>query len=134
MENSFLVNHQKNEQVVRDLYTKGWAVIDDYFPKDFVLKLLKEQEDLMYHGQFRLAGIGKGENFSIKPEIRSDKVLWLDRDLLTPLQTNYWQCMEELRNAINRRCYLGLKSFEAHFSMYPPGSFYLRHLDQFQAV
>ncbi|MEX0883140.1 MAG: 2OG-Fe(II) oxygenase, partial [Cyclobacteriaceae bacterium] len=128
MEGFPLVNHQKNDQVVSDLHDKGWAVINDYFPNDFVVKLLREQKELMHHGQYRLAGVGNGENFAIKPEIRSDKVFWLDKDLLTPLQINYWEIMEELRKAINRRCYLGLKSFEAHFAMYPPGSFYLRHL------
>src|SRR5690606_23077857 len=29
---------------------------------------------------------------------------------------------------------LGLKSFEAHLAKYPPGSFYKRHIDQFQQV
>ncbi|HAH37000.1 MAG TPA: 2OG-Fe(II) oxygenase, partial [Algoriphagus sp.] len=33
-----------------------------------------------------------------------------------------------------RRCFLGLKSFEGHFARYPIGSFYKRHLDQFQQV
>jgi len=125
---------KKNKIIVEDLYDKGWCVLDDYIPEEFRKELLKEQEELLMHGQFRLAGIGKGESFAIKPEIRSDKVLWMDQSLLTPLQEVYWDKMEKLRTAINQRCYLGLKSFEAHFAMYPQGSFYLRHLDQFQSV
>ncbi|MDO6437287.1 2OG-Fe(II) oxygenase [Cyclobacterium sp. 1_MG-2023] len=125
---------KKNEIVVEDLYDKGWCVLDNYIPEEFRKELLKEQRELLMHGQFRLAGIGKGESFAIKPEIRSDKVLWMDESLLTPLQEVYWDKMEKLRTAINQRCYLGLKSFEAHFAMYPQGSYYLRHLDQFQSV
>ncbi|WP_339902915.1 2OG-Fe(II) oxygenase [uncultured Cyclobacterium sp.] len=125
---------KKNKIIVEDLYDKGWCVLDNYIPEEFRKELLKEQRELLMHGQFRLAGIGKGESFAIKPEIRSDKVLWMDESLLTPLQEVYWNKMEKLRTAINQRCYLGLKSFEAHFAMYPQGSFYLRHLDQFQSV
>lgn len=125
---------KKNKIIVEDLYDKGWCVLDNYIPEEFRKELLKEQRELLMHGQFRLAGIGKGETFAIKPEIRSDKVLWMDENLLTPLQEVYWDKMERLRSAINQRCFLGLKSFEAHFAMYPQGSFYLRHLDQFQSV
>jgi SM-20-related protein len=38
------------------------------------------------------------------------------------------------KQVLNRRCFLGLKSFEGHFARYPVGSFYKRHLDQFHAV
>jgi len=120
--------------VVQDLYQKGWSVVDHYISEDFRIDLLREQKELLKHGQFRLAGIGSGETFSIKPEIRSDKVLWMDENLLTPIQEVYWEKMDGLKSAINRRCFLGLKSFEAHFAMYPQGSFYSRHLDQFQLV
>jgi SM-20-related protein len=120
--------------LVEDLYDKGWSVVDNFISEDFRKDLLQEQQDLMYHGQFRLAGVGNGETFAIKPEIRSDKVLWMDENLLTPLQETYWGMMNDLKSAINQRCFLGLRSFEAHFAMYPQGSFYLRHLDRFQSV
>jgi SM-20-related protein len=28
--------------------------------------------------------------------------------------------------------YLGLEDFESHFALYPPGAFYLKHLDRFR--
>ncbi|GGF41676.1 2OG-Fe(II) oxygenase [Echinicola rosea] len=124
----------KNEAIANALYEQGWCIVDDFIGEDFRMALLKEQQEILDHGQFRHAGIGKGDDFKIKPEIRSDKVSWMDHRLLTPLQSKYWAAMEELRMAINQRCFLGLRSFEAHFAMYPPGSFYLRHLDQFQDV
>ncbi|MDN3687340.1 2OG-Fe(II) oxygenase [Cyclobacterium jeungdonense] len=123
-----------NEQIAQELYQNGWSITDQYISESFRKELLEEQQDLVYHGQFRHAGVGKGESFAIQPEIRSDKVLWMDEMQLTPLQQTYWDMLENLRLAINQRCYLGLRSYEAHFAMYPPGSFYLRHLDQFQSV
>ena len=125
---------EKNERIAADLYEKGWSLSDQYLTEAFRKELLEEQRDLLNHGQFRHAGVGSGDSFAIKPEIRSDKVLWMDEQQLTPLQQRYWGLMAGLQTAINQRCYLGLRSFEAHFAMYPPGSFYLRHLDQFQSV
>ena len=125
---------EKNLQVVEQLYEKGWAILDHYVTDEFKEELLDEQQDLLRHGQYRHAGVGNGPSLFIKPEIRSDKVIWIDNQQLTPHQNTYWEIMEALRSAINQRCYLGLKSFEAHFAMYPPGSFYVRHLDQFQLV
>ncbi|WP_235941094.1 2OG-Fe(II) oxygenase [Cyclobacterium roseum] len=134
MQYNSLSDSRTNEQIAQELYQNGWSITDQYISENFRKELLEEQQDLMYHGQFRHAGVGKGESFSIQPEIRSDKVMWMDEGQLTPLQQAYWDRLENLRLAINQRCYLGLRSFEAHFAMYPPGSFYLRHLDQFQSV
>ncbi|SHN12321.1 SM-20-related protein [Cyclobacterium lianum] len=124
----------RNTILAEELYEKGWSVVDGYIADTFRKQLLKEQRELLQHGQFRHAGVGNGQNFAIKPEIRSDKVLWLDESELTPLQQKYWDTMEQLRADINQRCFLGLRAFESHFAMYPPGSFYLRHLDRFQNV
>ncbi len=125
---------KKNQLIAEELYRKGWVIVDDYLPEALYFPLLLEQQDILEHGQFRHAGIGKGESFAIKPEIRGDKVFWLDEYQLSPMQKKYWEIMEKLLIQINQRCFLGLRSFESHFAMYPPGSFYLRHLDQFQQV
>lgn len=123
-----------NEKIVTDLYEKGWAVADGYVEDSFRKQLLEEQQDILAHGQFRHAGIGKGNSFAIKPEIRGDKVFWMDGNFLSPLQEVYWKRINDLSKKINQKCFLGLKSFEAHFAMYPPGSYYRRHFDQFQSV
>lgn len=134
MENEENTYEYKNSRIADELYHKGFVVMDNYLDEAFRISLLHEQQDLLHHGQFRHAGIGKGESFAIRPEIRGDKVLWMDEAQLTTYQHQYWQIMDTLRQAVNRRCFLGLRSFECHFAMYPPGSFYLRHLDQFRAV
>ena len=40
--------------------------------------------------------------------------------------------MDSLREAMNRGLYLGLEDFESHFALYPPGAFYLKHVDRFR--
>ncbi len=122
------------EKIVQDIYLQGWSVVDDFIHEDLRSQLLEEQQDILQHGQFRLAGVGRGDSFQVRPEIRSDKVFWMEPDRLTPLQEKYWILVEDLRVRLNRSCFLGLKSFESHFAMYPIGSFYQRHLDQFKEV
>ena len=34
---------------------------------------------------------------------------------------------------LNRALFLSLKDYETHFAIYPPGTFYEKHVDQFQS-
>ncbi|WP_296704169.1 2OG-Fe(II) oxygenase [Algoriphagus sp.] len=122
------------EKIANEIYEKSYAIIDDFISDKLRSSLLKEQSDLLEAGKFRLAAVGKGEKKQIKTEIRNDQVLWMNPDELSHYEAIYWEEINKIRMALNRRCYLGLKSFEGHFARYPIGSFYIRHIDQFQQV
>ncbi len=124
----------KYNTLIDQLAEEGWATFDNFISPEMVLALREELTTLYEQGEFRQAGIGKGSNFQIKPEIRSDRVMWLDPDNLSELQQVFWNEIENLRAILNREFFLGLKSFEAHFTKYPAGSFYKRHIDQFKNV
>ncbi len=124
----------EHENILNGLEEKGWVSIPNFLPLEVVKKLLQEQIDLIEHGKFRDAGVGRGENFQVRPEIRGDKVMWLDNENLSSLQKIYLDKIEELRLIFNREFFLGLNSFECHFSQYPPNSFYKKHVDQFKQV
>ncbi|MDQ3394242.1 MAG: 2OG-Fe(II) oxygenase [Bacteroidota bacterium] len=118
--------------IVDELADKGWVAIPEFISLDIVKLMLDEQKELIEQGKFRDAGVGRGENFQVRPEIRGDKVMWLNNDNLSALQKVYLQKVEELRLMCNQELYLGLNSFECHFSQYPPNSFYKKHIDQFK--
>merc|ERR1712110_895353 len=63
--------------------------------------------------------------------IRGDHVLWLDEPELkaTPSQRGYLDKLEVLRQAINNQTRLDLFVWEGHLAIYPPDSFYRRHID-----
>ena len=122
------------DQISSEIYQNSFSVIDDFITEDFRKALLEEQTALLEAGKFRQAAIGTGDKKLVKPEIRSDEVLWMESDSLSPLQRTYWQKIEAIKQILNQRCFLGLRSFEGHFARYPKGSFYKRHLDQFQQV
>jgi SM-20-related protein len=122
------------EHISQEIYSNSYVVVDNFVDETFRKALLKEQTDLLNQGQFTKAAVGKGDQKQVRTEIRSDEVLWMDPTALSPLQAIFWEKVEELKQVLNRRCFLGLKSFEGHFARYPIGSFYKRHLDQFHAV
>lgn len=124
----------KFESILNQVAERGWSVTPDFLPADMLNALIEEEHALWEEGLFRHAGIGAGAATMVRPEIRSDRILWLDPDNLTPHVAAYWQVIDALRIRLNREFFLGLRDFEAHFAVYPPGSFYKRHLDRHQHV
>lgn len=122
------------DHISQEIYSNSYVVVDNFVDEDFRKALLMEQTDLLNQGQFTKAAVGKGDQKQVRAEIRSDEVLWMDATALSPLQAIFWEKVAEVQQVLNRRCFLGLKSFEGHFARYPIGSFYKRHLDQFHAV
>jgi SM-20-related protein len=122
------------DYISQAIYQNSYVVVDDFVDESYRKALLVEQTDFLNQGQFKKAAVGKGDQKQVRAEIRSDEVLWMDPTALSPLQVVFWEKIEELKQVLNRRCFLGLKSFEGHFARYPIGSFYKRHVDQFHAV
>jgi SM-20-related protein len=122
------------DHISQEIYSNSYVVVDNFVDEAFRMALLKEQTDLLNQGQFTKAAVGKGDQKQVRAEIRSDEVLWMDPTALSPLQAIFWEKVAKVQQVLNRRCFLGLKSFEGHFARYPIGSFYKRHLDQFHAV
>jgi len=122
------------EKIAADLGHQGWSVQPGFVAPELLkaLRLVCQQE--WQQGEFRHAGVGRGESFEINPEVRSDRVRWLEPETGSPAQQAYLQQLETLRRVLNRELYLGLFEFEGHMAVYPPGSFYARHLDQFRGI
>ena len=76
------------------------------------------------------SGIGRGTDLVKDRSVRRDKIAWLDG--YSEPQRLLFECFEQIREGLNRRLYLGLKRFEAHYATYHPGDFYKRHLDSFR--
>lgn len=78
---------------------------------------------------FQAAGVGQGLDRQVQTDVRNDSTLWWDRAAGTQLQQQLWSRLDDLQLAFNRNLFLGLDHFEGHYSIYPKGGFYLRHLD-----
>ena len=120
--------------IIDDLVRRGWSACEDLLPVHSVLALVNEAAELWRDERFTPAGIGRGQEFKIRPEIRSDHVWWWNVEELSPAQKTYWDAIEDLRRKLNEDLFLNLRDFETHYAVYPPGSLYKKHLDQFQTA
>lgn len=119
--------------ITRQLGDCGWCVTPGFLPELVTWQLRHECLDAWRSGRFRPAGVGRGSALEVRPEIRSDSVLWFGDDPGGVLGV-YLERLEALRAELNRTLYLGLFAFEGHFAAYPPGSYYRKHLDQFIGI
>jgi SM-20-related protein len=64
--------------------------------------------------------------------VRGDSIYWLDRKHNDPHENSFFDLMDSFIEYLNRTCYTGITGYEFHYTLYEKGSFYTKHLDQFQ--
>lgn len=125
----------RNAKIIGELSARGWSITEGYFSAAEVAMLRAECRVRWDGGSFRHAGVGRGAELKIRPEVRGDHVYWLDPTLPdTPQQQSYFTALEQLRRTINSELFLGLFDYEAFFAVYPPGRHYQKHLDRFRGA
>ena len=83
--------------------------------------------------QFVPAGVGNKEIYVTDSLVRGDRICWLDPENHFAYEQEFFKLMDRFVSYLNRTCYAGIKSYEFHYALYDPGSFYKRHLDQFRS-
>jgi SM-20-related protein len=81
---------------------------------------------------FRKAGIGQQQQHQFNEAIRGDYIQWVDKSSAPPGLSTYLTRVESLMQHLNQTLFLSLKDYEIHMTVYPVGSYYKRHLDQFK--
>ncbi len=119
------------ETIIDSIAGEGYGVLDNFLTADDVSALAGQLRHRRAEGQFRTAGIGQGQA-TIETRIRGDEILWLDEKKATPEETAFLTRIDAFRQYVNQTCYMGLQDAEFHYALYPPGTFYKRHLDQFR--
>jgi SM-20-related protein len=109
----------------------GYALIDDFLSHKEVKNILNLKEFQNGSEFFKKAGIGKNQNHHINESVRGDYILWIDKNTPSDPINVYLNRLGELIQFLNQTLFLSLKDYEVHMTTYPPGSFYKRHLDQF---
>ncbi|OEY65641.1 2OG-Fe(II) oxygenase [Marinobacter sp. X15-166B] len=117
------------EAIAADVWEKGYSIQPNAVPTD-VLDALWQQLRSMPAHEFDPAGVGRQHAHAINSFVRSDATSWIEGD--TPAGARWLNWTAALQQYLNRRLFLGLFSFESHFSHYAPGDFYKKHLDAFK--
>ena len=117
-------------KIIDDLVKQEWSIVPRFFPSALVTALHNELLDHAEHDGLNAAHIGKGEQRTLRSDIRGDETRWLNGE--SQPQRDYLDLMETLRQRINGELFLGLNELEAHFALYAPGTGYNKHFDSFQ--
>lgn len=118
-------------RIVDDLAEHGWSQQNIFLPQDLTRALAAECHKRAAEGELAPAAVGRGPSSEIREGIRGDHIQWIDPGQ-AEVCDSYLSLMDSLREAINRGLFLGLEDFESHFALYPPGAFYLKHVDRFR--
>lgn len=118
------------DRISQALHEHGYVVLGDVFPGELISAWFIYQQQLDSE-RFHRAGIGRGDEHLVNRFVRGDEICWLDASA-DPSMIHWFDWVEALRQAINRRLFLGLFDFECHFARYPRGAFYRRHVDAFR--
>ena len=119
------------EAIADGLALHGYAVIDQFLSQQQVDAILAI-EDIRTTKNLKRAGIGNNQSLQVIENIRGDYIHWLDRATAPQPVLVYLDLLEGLITYLNEALFLSLKDYEGHFTVYPPGAYYKRHLDQFR--
>jgi SM-20-related protein len=120
------------EPMVASLVEQDYCVADDFLDRGECKRLLERLLEMHAQGQFKKAGIGRGGDFQRNAGIRGDEILWVEKSEESTALAEFLNKMEAMIAYFNRHCFTGIRDYEAHFALYPPGTYYHRHLDQFK--
>ncbi len=120
------------ETLAVNLAELGWlsSTVESLVPASLLRDLRTEILALHRTNALEVAGIGRGAAHTQDRSIRRDQIAWLNG--LSAAQSSLFSFLDSLKEGLNRKLFLGLRRYEAHYATYEPGDFYRRHLDSFR--
>lgn len=116
------------ERIAVDLREKGFSINPAAFSPTLAASLYRHVLAIQ-NAKFSNAGIGRGEDYLHNKFVRTDKICWIDGS--SPAGSDWLHWTGRLQQHLNKKLFLGLFSFESHFSHYGIGDYYKRHKDAF---
>jgi len=120
------------ENIITDLTSKQFSIIDNFFTSEEVVSLRQSLLQKYEEDAFKKSAIGNRTNEVIKKAIRGDIILWIDESNINASEQLFFNKINDLKDYLNRTCFLGINQKEFHYAIYREGTFYKRHLDTFQ--
>lgn len=107
---------------------QGYVVLDSFLPNQ-QWQGLREKALLWYNNKhFQHATIGKKQ---FNNAIRRDSICWLNEQQDAEIDL-FFSTLHRLRESLNQQLLLKMVEIESHLAYYQVGSFYQKHVDQFQ--
>lgn len=108
------------------------GIAENFLSKSLASDLRNNLAALYAGKQMKSAGTGTDAHIERHDLFRSDIIYWLDRKHNDIHENTFFDLMDKFVAYLNETCYAGISSYEFHYTLYETGSFYKKHLDQFQ--
>lgn len=116
-----------------DSFIKDKVGITNNFLSKSLAAHLKDNLTKLYRDKLmRVAGTGNEVITNHNKLVRSDVIYWLDRSHDNLHENAFFDLMDSFVSYLNSTCYTGITGYEFHYTLYEKGSFYTKHIDQFQ--
>ncbi len=125
MENNF-------ESLINGFIENKIGISEDFLSNELSGHLKENLLSLNHQNLLLAAGTGNESKLSHDTKVRSDSIYWLDRKHEDQYENEFFDQMDDFVEYLNRTCYSGITGYEFHYSLYEIGSFYKKHIDQFQ--
>ena len=120
------------ETLIQTFLDNAVGISDNFISKALAGHLQDNLLQLFQDHLLVAAGTGNNTLISHNTTVRGDAIYWLDKSHNNRYETQFLEQMEAFITYLNQSCFAGITSYEFHYSLYDPGSFYKKHLDQFQ--
>lgn len=120
-------------ELIESFITEKVGIADDFLSENLAQNLKQNLIDLYQSNLMLAAGIGNQAIVNHDKLIRSDVIYWLDRSHENTYENEFFDLMDAFVLYLNATCYTGITNYEFHYTLYEKGSFYKKHIDQFQA-
>jgi SM-20-related protein len=120
------------DTIADELAERSYAIADQFLSQTEASAIAALEVFQKGVEHFRRAGIGQQRQHQINEAIRGDYIQWVNKSSASPGLATYLNRVESLMQHLNQTLFLSLKDYEIHMTVYPVGSYYKRHLDQFK--
>lgn len=121
------------ETLITGLLEHQFGRCPNFLDEDLTAGLRRRLLDHHAAGEMHQAGVGRKFDFQQNAAVRGDVIRWIDEASTDAFEAAFNTQIGEFIAYLNQTCYTGINAWEFHYAYYAPGSFYKRHLDQFQS-
>ena len=120
------------EELIGTYIQNRIGISNHFITKELALNLQKNLLSLDEEDKMKTAGIGNRFVQDREQYKRGDKIFWIDNQSDEPSERAFLNQVDLFIEHLNDTCYTGINAYEFHYALYETGSYYERHVDQFQ--
>lgn len=120
------------ESLINSYIESNVGIASNFLPESLAKNLQQEILRLHENNKMRAAGTGISGKVQHNTSNRGDAIYWLDRKHNNVHENAFFDHIDAFVEYLNSNCYTGITNYEFHYTLYQPGTFYKKHIDQFQ--